>query len=176
MRFDQFKINLLEAIIDEAEMTPKAFQEFLNSPLVTGMKMGFELEACIHNVRDYDSEYSENDYSYDERVYDIDQIVEFFNGGDSYNSERDLNKLRNDLYEDFQQWQDEKFDAYLRTDDGQTDLKELIRGRLEDLDYNDRQLKLADDSHESRGLSQLVQWPGLPGCNSCFCILEGRIL
>lgn len=141
MRFDQFKINLLEAIIDEAEMTPKAFQEFLNSPLVTGMKMGFELEACIHNVRDYDSEYSENDYSYDERVYDIEQIVDFF-GNEDANRESDLNKLRNDLYEDFQQWQDERFDAYLRTDDGQTDLKELIRGRLEDLDYNDRQLKL----------------------------------
>ena len=141
MRFEQFKINLLEAIIDEAEMTPKAFQEFLNSPLVTGMKMGFELEACIHNVRDYDSEYSENDYSYDERVYDIEQIVDFF-GNEDANRESDLNKLRNDLYEDFQQWQDERFDAYLRTDDGQTDLKELIRGRLEDLDYNDRQLKL----------------------------------
>ncbi len=51
MRYDQFKINLVEAILDEAEMTPKAFQDFLASPLVTGMKMGFELEACIHNVR-----------------------------------------------------------------------------------------------------------------------------
>ena len=70
MRYDQFKINLLEAILDEAEMTPKAFQEFLNSPLVTGMKMGFELEAVIHNVREYPEE-SENDYGYDERVYDI---------------------------------------------------------------------------------------------------------
>ena len=32
MRYNQFKINLLEAILDEAEMTPKAFQDFLASP------------------------------------------------------------------------------------------------------------------------------------------------
>jgi hypothetical protein len=141
MRFEQFKINLVEAIIDEAEMTPKAFQEFLNSPLVTGMKMGFELEACIHNVRSINDDYSENDYSYDERVLDIEDIINFF-GNEDANRESDLNKLRNDLYEDFQEWQDEKFDNFLKTDDGQTDLKELIRSNLEDLDYDDRQQKL----------------------------------
>ena len=147
MRFEQFKINLVEAILDEAEMTPKAFQEFLNSPLVTGMKMGFELEACIHNVRDYDSEYSENDYSYDERVYDIEQIVEFF-GNEDANRESDLKKLRNDLYEDFMEWQDAEFDDYLQTDAAQTDLKELIREKLEDLDYDDRQQKLEFEKAE----------------------------
>jgi len=141
MRFEQFKINLVEAILDEAEMTPKAFQEFLNSPLVTGMRMGFELEACIHNVRSINDDYSENDYSYDERVLDIEDIINFF-GNEDANRESDLSKLRNDLYEDFQEWQDEKFDNYLKTDDGQTDLKELIRSNLEDLDYDDRQQKL----------------------------------
>ena len=142
MRFEQFKINLLEAILDEAEMTPKAFQEFLNSPLVTGMRMGFELEAVIHNVRDYPEE-TEPDMSYDERVYDIDQIVDFFGGGDTFNTERDLSRLRNDLYEDFMSWQDAEFDDYLRSDQAQTDLKELIREYLEDKDYDDRQMKLA---------------------------------
>ena len=82
MRYDQFKINLLEAILDEAEMTPKAFQDFLASPLVTGMKMGFELESVIHNVRDTGSGESENDYDYDERVTDIESIVVFFSSGD----------------------------------------------------------------------------------------------
>jgi len=155
MRFDQFKINLLEAILDEAEMSPKVFQEFLNSPLVTGMKMGFELEAVIHNVRDYDSEYSEDDYSYDERVYDIEQIVEFFSGGDNPNGERELSTLRNNLYEEFQGWQDEKFDEFLKTDDGQIDLKELIRNNLEDLDYNERQQKLEFDNAEEGKVSDV---------------------
>jgi len=141
MRYDQFKINLLEAILDEAEMTPKAFQEFLNSPLVTGMKMGFELEAVIHNVREYPEE-TENDYSYDERVYDIENILEFFRGGEDPNGDRTIDKLRNDLYDDFMEWQDAEFDDYLRTDDAQTDLKELIRDYLEDKDYDDRQQKL----------------------------------
>ena len=141
MRYDQFKINLLEAILDEAEMTPKAFQEFLNSPLVTGMKMGFELEAVIHNVREYPEE-SENDYGYDERVYDIENILEFFRGGEDPNGDRTIDKLRNDLYDDFMEWQDAEFDDYLKTEEAQTDLKELIREYLEDKDYDDRQQKL----------------------------------
>jgi hypothetical protein len=142
MRYDQFKINLVEAILDEAEMSPKAFQEFLNSPLVTGMKMGFELEAVIHNVREYPEE-SENDYSYDERVYDIENILEFFRGGDDPNGDNTIDKLRNDLYDDFMEWQDSEFDDYLKTEEAQTDLKELTREILDDRDYDERQIKLA---------------------------------
>ena len=152
MRFDQFKINLLEAIIDEAEMSPKAFQEFLNSPLVTGMKMGFELESVIRNVRDYNED-READYSYDTRVFTIDDIITFFEGGEGYNTERDLNKLRNDLYDDFMEWQDAEFDDYMRTDDAQTNLKELIREYLEEKDYDDRQMKLAFDNAEEGKVS-----------------------
>jgi hypothetical protein len=142
MRYDQFKINLLEAILDEAEMTPRAFQDFLNSPLVTGMKMGFELESVIHNVRDYPEE-SEDDLSYDERCYDIESIVDFFGGGDGFNGERELKTLRNDLYDDFHSWQDAEFDDYLQTDDAQTFIKEFIRDYLDDLDYHDKQMNLA---------------------------------
>lgn len=141
MRYDQFKINLLEAIIDEAEMTPKAFQEFLNSPLVTGMRMGFELEACIHNVRSTNDDYSEDDLGYDERVFDIDNIIYFFSREDA-NSESDLSNLREDLYDDFMQWQDAEFDEYLQTDSAQTDIEERIRDNLEDENYTERQQEL----------------------------------
>jgi len=154
MRYDQFKINLLEAILDEAEMTPKAFQDFLNSPLVTGMKMGFELESVIHNVRDYPEE-SEDDYSYDERVYDIESIVDFFGGGDGFNGERELKTLRNDLYDDFMAWQDAEFDDYFRTDEAQTDLKEFIREYLEEKDYDSRQQKLEFDNAEEGKVSDV---------------------
>jgi hypothetical protein len=145
MRYDQFKINLLEAILDEAEMTPKAFQDFLASPLVTGMKMGFELESVIRGVRDYPEE-QEDDYGYDERVTDIEGIVDFFGGGDGPNSERDLQTLRSNLYDDFMQWQDAEFDEYLQTNEAQIDLKELIREYLEDKDYSDKQMNLAFDN------------------------------
>jgi hypothetical protein len=90
MRFDQFKINLVEAILDEAEMTPKAFQDFLASPLVTGMKMGFELESVIHNVRSESDGGSEPDYGYDERARNIEVILDFFQGGDDPNGERTI--------------------------------------------------------------------------------------
>jgi hypothetical protein len=154
MRYDHFKINLLEAILDEAEMTPKAFQDFLASPLVTGMKMGFELESVIRGVRDYPEE-QEDDYGYDERVYDIESIVDFFGGGDSFNSERELKTLRNDLYDDFMQWQDAEFDEYFRTDEAQTDLKEFIREYLEEKDYTDRQQRLEFDNAEEGKVSDV---------------------
>ena len=153
MRYDQFKINLLEAILDEAEMTPKAFQDFLASPLVTGMKMGFELESVIHNVRSESDGEAEPDMGYDERATDIDSIVAFFGEGDDPNGERTLNTLRNNLYDDFMQWQDAEFDEYFRTDEAQTDLKEFIREYLEEKDYTDRQMKLAFDNAEEGRVS-----------------------
>jgi hypothetical protein len=155
MRYDQFKINLVEAVLDEAEMTPKAFQDFLASPLVTGMKMGFELESVIHNVRSESDGETENDMSYDERATDIDGIVAFFGEGDDPNGERTLNTLRNNLYDDFMQWQDAEFDEYFRTDEAQTDLKEFIREYLEDKDYTDRQQRLEFDNAEEGRVSDI---------------------
>lgn len=153
MRYDQFKIDLLEAVLDEAEMTPKAFQDFLASPLVTGMKMGFELESVIHNVRSESDGETENDMSYDERATDIDGIVAFFGEGDDPNGEETLNTLRNNLYDDFMEWQDDEFDEYLKTDAAQIDLKELIREYLEEKDYTDRQMALAFDNAEQGRVS-----------------------
>ena len=155
MRYDQFKINLLEAILDEAEMTPKAFQDFLASPLVTGMKIGFELESIIRGVRDTNTEDTEDDMNYDERVTDIEGIIDFFSGGDGYNGERELKTLRNDLYDDFMQWQDAEFDEYFRTDEAQTDLKEFIREYLEEKDYTDRQQRLEFDNAEEGKVSDV---------------------
>ena len=155
MRYDQFKINLLEAILDEAEMTPKAFQDFLASPLVTGMKMGFELESVIHNVRSETDSEPEPDYGYDERASDIENILEFFRGGDDPNGDRTIDTLRNNLYDDFMQWQDSEFDEYFRTDAAQTDLKEFIREYLEEKDYTDRQQKLEFDNAEEGKVSDV---------------------
>ena len=155
MRYDQFKINLVEAVLDEAEMTPKAFQDFLASPLVTGMKMGFELESVIHNVRSESDGETENDMSYDERVTDIDGIVAFFGEGDDPSGERTLNTLRNNLYDDFMQWQDAEFDDYFKTDEAQTDLKEFIREYLEEKDYTDRQQRLEFDNAEEGRVSDI---------------------
>jgi hypothetical protein len=155
MRYDQFKINLVEAILDEAEMTPKAFQDFLASPLVTGMKMGFELESVIHNVRSESDGEAEPDMGYDERTDSIDSILDFFRGGDDPNGEQTINKLRNELYDDFMQWQDAEFDEYFRTDEAQTDLKEFIREYLEEKDYTDRQQRLEFDNAEEGRVSDI---------------------
>jgi hypothetical protein len=155
MRYDQFKINLLEAILDEAEMTPKAFQDFLASPLVTGMKMGFELESVIRGAREEYENEPEDDMGYDERTHDIESILEFFSNGDDANGEQTINKLRNKLYDDFMAWQDAEFDDYFRTDEAQVDLKEFIREYLEEKDYTDRQQRLEFDNAEEGKVSDI---------------------
>jgi hypothetical protein len=148
MRYKQFKVNLAEALLSEVEMSPRAFQDFLNSDLSKGMLMGFELEACIHNVRNYDEGESEPDMDYDERVYDIENIISFFGRGDDPNGDETLKKLQNNIYDDFMSWQDAEFDEYLQTEEAQVTLKEFIRDYLEDKDYNERQMKLAFNAAE----------------------------
>jgi hypothetical protein len=94
-------------------------------------------------------------HGYDERASDIDGIVDFFGGGDDPNGERTINTLRNNLYDDFMQWQDAEFDDYFRTDAAQTDLKEFIREYLEEKDYTDRQQRLEFDNAEEGRVSDV---------------------
>ena len=76
MRFNDFKLNLVEAILDEVEMSPRALKDFLASKESAGMKMGFELEMCVPGARSSeDSDYSEKDYGYDERSDNIENIT-----------------------------------------------------------------------------------------------------
>ena len=128
MRYNEFKINLLEAILDEVEMSPRALKDFLASPESQGMKMGFELEMCVIGARrseDYDE--SEPDYGYDEPTSDIDNITNFFDDGE-YNGREDIRILRNQLYDSYLEWQDGAFDDYMDSEEGTKEFEEELRG------------------------------------------------
>jgi hypothetical protein len=102
-----FAIN--EEILDEVEMSPSAFRRFLNSPEAEGIRAGFEAELIFRDTKngDDDEEY-EPDYDTDERAYSIESVIDFFQGGDGIGRNA-ANRLRNSMYEDWQDWQRESF-------------------------------------------------------------------
>lgn len=78
--------------------------------------VGIEFEMIVPNVGsiddDEDREY-EPDYGRDERAADIEDIVRFFGEEDDFgnqNSEDQLDRLRDELYQQFGDWQSEKID------------------------------------------------------------------
>lgn len=146
MRYEQIKPILDEEILDEVKMSPSALMKFANSPEAEGMLMGIEFEMCVPNVAvDDDSGEGEYDYDYDERAYSIDDIVNFFRNGDmatlSYSGAQ---RLREEMWDQYLDWQTTAISDNLDEDD----LMERIRDRLkEDIDWED----FIDDAREELG-------------------------
>ena len=68
-------------------------------------KAGMEFELYVPNAAEADDDYeSEPDYDADETANDIDDIIQFFSGGDGYNNRRDLRTLREELEEAYSEW------------------------------------------------------------------------
>lgn len=91
---------------------------------IPGVQVGMEFEMVVPDAEgeDEDDFEYEPDYGRDERAEDIEDIVRFFGEEDDYvgnnNSERELDRLRDDLYEKFYEWQSEKIDADWNSDEG----------------------------------------------------------
>ncbi len=146
MRYEQIKPLLDEEILDEVKMSPSALKKFANSPEAEGMLMGIEFEMCVPNVAvDDDSGEGEYDYDYDERAYSIDDIVNFFRNGDMATLSRSgADQLRNEMWDQFLDWQMGAISDNLDTDE----LADRIRDRLrEDVDWED----YLDDAREELG-------------------------
>ena len=136
MRYEQIKPLLDEEILDEVKMSPSALQKFANSPEAEGMLMGIEFEICVPGAaQGDDSGDGEYDYDMDERAYDIDDIINFFSNGDMATlGSGSAQRLRDKMWDEYLDWQMEKMDANLDTDD----LEDRIRDRLrEDVDWED---------------------------------------
>jgi len=95
------------SILTEINMSPSSLRQLASNINAT---VGIEFEMI---VRDAMSESSDDDdyelvpdYSENETVYSIDDIIEFFDDGD-YNSRRDVNNLREELQNSYTEWVDE---------------------------------------------------------------------
>jgi hypothetical protein len=99
--------------INEVRMSPSSLEAWARSPEAEGIRAGFEAEMIFRNTkRDDDEGEMEPDYDYDERADDIDHVIDFFSNDDwGYGlSGRDARGLRETLWEEFNEWVQEKID------------------------------------------------------------------
>lgn len=97
----------------EVAMNPSNLKKL--AAAIPGVQVGMEFEMVVPDAEGEEDEGElEPDYGRDERAADIEDIVRFFGEEDDYvgnnNSERQLDRLRDDLYEKFYEWQSEKID------------------------------------------------------------------
>ena len=152
MRFREFKVKpLAEAILDEVSMSPTTLKRWAESDDAAGVLMGFEFEMIVPSMEDFDDDFRETepDYSSDDRVYSIDDIVEFFEGGDYGNSVS--REVKDEMYQEFDDWISNNFDNYM--DNNYSYFIETVEDILKDnydLDeaYSRAREELGDDADD----------------------------
>lgn len=97
--------ELFDKDINEVSMSPGSLTKFLNSPAASGILAGFEFEAAMPVDR---TGSLEPDYSNDPTVYDDDEIISFFSGGDNPISRRERGELRTRINDDYVEFIDKK--------------------------------------------------------------------
>lgn len=139
LQLAQFKKRgtIVESVLDEEEldevnMSPSSLKKFAQSDVAKGMLAGFELEVCIPDTSVEDDDYDmEPDYDMDERAYSISGVVDFFQGGDYGISERQGERLSEQLYESFAEWSSEQAYENWRGDEGREFFEERARNDWE---------------------------------------------
>jgi hypothetical protein len=140
--------------LDEVKMSPSALQKWAKSPEAQGIRAGFEAEMIFRDTNSGDdSDYDmEPDYDMDERCRSIQQIIDFFQGGDygGLNARQEA-RLQEGLDEQYYEWYDEQMykdfsneaDDLIRkvmVDEGDWDLDNEIQKQLALLDLTDDEM------------------------------------
>jgi hypothetical protein len=116
--------------LDEVKMSPSALEKFATSDAAKGIRAGFEAELIFRDTQGSSDDIDpEPDYDADERAYSIQQVIEFFDN-DEYGyglSDRERNRLEENLDESYMQWRDEQIISDFRND-----AEDLIREKLLD--------------------------------------------
>jgi len=119
-----------EEELDEVKMSPGALEKFATSDAAKGIRAGFEAELIFRDTQGSSDDLDpEPDYDADERAYSISQVIEFFTM-DEYGyglSDRERNRLEENLDETYMQWRDEQMISDFRND-----AEDLIREKLLD--------------------------------------------
>ena len=92
---------VVEQQLDEINMSPTSLRQLAGA--ITGAQAGMEFEMIVPGVENPDGGEQEPDYDQDERVDGIDDAVNFFDDGD-HNTSRDLQRLRDRMQGDYQDW------------------------------------------------------------------------
>jgi len=149
------KIKLAESLAQEFELFEEQdlFEINMGSKSLrreaakTGAIAGMEFEMIVPGMESEDPE-QEPDYDQDERCVSIDDAVNFFHDGD-YNGRREVAELRDRMYNDFTEWQDDKIrDSWGM--DGEEYLREWIVNNVDEDEWADL------DADKTDSLDQFV--------------------
>ena len=146
MRYKEIK-PLLEQSLFEINMSPRSLEQLAAK---ISARAGLEFEMIVPNAEnsnrdDYDSE---PDYDSDEGCNDIDDAVRFFHDGD-FNSRNDVNRLRDSMMEDYQEWFTDKLsDSW--DEDGEEYLREWIKHNVDEDEWNDPDIGDPDADADTR--------------------------
>jgi hypothetical protein len=157
MRYQEIKSLLENQELDEVRMGSSDLQKFLKSPLAQSMKAGFESELIFSGGNesrdDYEPEYDYN-YDADERVDNIDDIINFYQGGDfSDLGPRQSERIREEMLNEYLEWRDEQLMSDF-IDKAEELIKDWIEGDDWDFDskieeYLRDEMELSDREVES---------------------------
>ena len=145
-QFNEKKLfALAEEELDEVRMASSNLQQWARSPEAEGIRAGFEAELIFRdtNSGDDDDYEMEPDYDADERCRSIQQVIDFFQGGDygGLNARQEA-RLVDDLDESYMNWYDEEMRKAFRdeaedlirkviVDEGDWDLDNEIQKQLD---------------------------------------------
>ena len=137
-----------EQQLDEINMSPSSLRQLAAS---INAKAGMEFEMIVPNVQG-EQEY-EPDYDSDERVSSISHAIDFFEGGDGVNGRRELDRLREQLYDAFYEWSSNAIEemwsrdgeSYCRDwiENNEWDEEEKIREHLEAMGLDEADIEAA---------------------------------
>jgi hypothetical protein len=124
----------------EVAMNPSNLKKL--AAAIPGVQVGMEFEMVVPDAQseDEDDVEYEPDYGRDERAADIDDIVRFFGEEDEIgnpNSERQLERLREELNEKFYEWQSEKIDEEWNSDEGKQYFIKWVKDNVDPDDIAD---------------------------------------
>ena len=120
--------------LDEINMGGKSLRKLSKN---IDARAGIEFEMIVPNVEGgADDGDEEPDYDYDEGAYSIDQICNFFEDGD-YNSRGDIRRLREALYEDYQDWLDTKVSEAWEEEGFSDFFVDWVANNIDGADIND---------------------------------------
>jgi hypothetical protein len=138
MRYQEIKKIEEDQDLFEIKMSPKNLRA---EAAKTGAMAGMEFEMIVPAIggADADVEY-EPDYDRDERCRSISDAVDFFFDGD-YNGRRDVERLRERMRADYEEWVMEQIDS-----DWENDKDDVIRSWVEENVDPAEWLPLVDDN------------------------------
>jgi predicted nucleotidyltransferase len=141
--FTEEQDNLFEIIMSPSSLKKLSAQ--------TGALAGMEFEMIVPNIEGSDDGDQEPDYEYDERCRSIEDAVQFFHDGD-FNGRRDVERLRDKMQNDFQEWLDDKlYQDWERN--GEEYLEEWVPNNVDESEWNPEGLE-GDERQEA--LEELI--------------------